>query len=176
MRDEVACAISGSGPVPCETQARSLYALRVPTQPRAIEAYGRSLSIAGWAAVCGCSESSLRKRLSQFPPEVAIALPYYVHVDATALPGGPMSWTWDLLLWEDDEWAQGFVQKHPGGASLEAVGAALGIGKERVRQVEEVAMRKFQQAAAQFGIAFEDLLEALLCRLASDEADEERVP
>lgn len=59
--------------------------------------------------------------------------------------GEPGAWTWQLLPWEDDLWAQEFVQKHPCGATLEEIGEALGVSMQRVRQIEEKALRKLRR-------------------------------
>jgi broad specificity phosphatase PhoE len=129
-----------------------------------VEAYGEIRSVASWASCSGHTVRSLRKRLSELatlPAEIALAAPSYVRIDPTALPGQPRSWTWDLLPWEDDEWAQEWVARHPGGGTLEEVGAALGVVRERVRQVEESAMAKFRREARRAGVPVRILLQAL---------------
>ena len=103
-------------------------------------------STAFWSELIGITPNILRRRLRLLPREIALSLPRYAHVDPTAEPGAPRAWTWVLLAYEDDPWAQHFVATHPGGASLEVVGVALGMGKERIRQIEEVALDKLREA------------------------------
>lgn len=59
--------------------------------------------------------------------------------------GAPGSWTWLELPFEHDRTAQAFVRLHPNGASLEEVGDAMGMTRERVRQIEAIALRKMRR-------------------------------
>lgn len=43
-----------------------------------------------------------------------------------------------------DQAARRFVDEHPDGATLEEVAAALGVSRERVRQIESRALRKLR--------------------------------
>lgn len=112
------------------------------------DAFGEGLSIEALARRLGLGANVIRKRLRHMPLEAALRLPLYGHYDPQAALGGPHSWTWDGLVWERDPWAQAFVDAHPDGASLEEVGDALGVTRERVRQIELIAMRKIQQLKA----------------------------
>lgn len=49
------------------------------------------------------------------------------------------------LPFEDDSAAQRFVDAHPTGALLEDVGRALGLSKERVRQLVDEALAKLHR-------------------------------
>lgn len=120
-----------------------------------LKAYGTSMSVTEWARELGMRREQLYTRLRRYrglPPEVVLALPTCVHLDPGAKPGEPRSWTWDLLEWEDDPGAQAFLAQHPGGATLEEVAAALGVTRERVRQIEEIAMRKCRREAERLGV------------------------
>ena len=75
-----------------------------------------------------------------------------------------------MLEWEDDPGAQAFFAQHPGGATLEEVAAALGVTRERVRQIEEVALRKCRREAKRIGVPVAALLGTL------DELRDKRAP
>lgn len=57
----------------------------------------------------------------------------------------------------DDPAAQAFVAKHDQGAKLEEIGEHLGITRERVRQIEVVALKRFLARLALAGIERADL-------------------
>lgn len=116
-----------------------------------VEAFGETRNLEGWAENAAVCRGALRRRLASMHAEVALHLPAHARVKASALPGTPGSWTWWLIDYEDDPWAQQFVAAHPDGATLEQVGAALGIVRERVRQLEESAIRKCRRAAQKLG-------------------------
>lgn len=46
--------------------------------------------------------------------------------------------------WELDRDAQAFVEQHPNGGTLDEVGQFFGLTRERVRQIEAVALRKLR--------------------------------
>lgn len=54
------------------------------------------------------------------------------------------------LPFELDVAAQRFVEDHPNGATLEEIGAALGLTRERVRQIEEIALAKIRKFSPVF--------------------------
>lgn len=118
---------------------------KMASHVRLIEAWGKRRTVTEWSVLSGQCESGLRQRLGRgWPAEVAISLPPATRVDMEANPGAPMSWTWDVLPWRDDPWAQAFVRAHPDGGSLEEVGKAIGVTRERVRQLEESALMKLR--------------------------------
>lgn len=131
------------------------------TAERCVEAFGEVRPVREWAEDAAVRDAALRRRLASMHAEVALQLPAHARVKRDALPGMPGSWTWWLLDYEDDLWAQTFVAAHPGGATLEEVAAALGIVGERVRQIEEVAMRKCRRAASELGFDAAELRESL---------------
>lgn len=61
-----------------------------------------------------------------------------------------------------DEQARSFVEENVGGATLHEVGLALGVTRERVRQIEEVALRKLRAALRLQGVTLEDVVEVLM--------------
>jgi hypothetical protein len=111
-----------------------------------VEAFGEKKSIAEWSRYAGLDLRTLKQRLLLVPLEVALSMPRFARRGHLSAPGGePASWSWTCLSWEDDPWARKFVEAHPDGAPLELVGAMLGVTKERVRQIEEVALRKLRR-------------------------------
>lgn len=58
----------------------------------------------------------------------------------------------DGVAFADDEVAVAFVNQHPDGATLEEVGNAFGLTRERVRQIEAVALRKLLEALGPEGV------------------------
>lgn len=140
-----------------------------PTEPvhytgtTVIDAFGRSHTVQEWAYVIGDGVVSLQRRLNTFAmlsPALVLSMPKGIRFRDVPL-GAPKSWTWDALPWEADRWARAWVAAHPGGATLDEVGKALGVTRERVRQVEESGMRKFEREARRCGVAMRDLLEVL---------------
>ena len=113
-----------------------------------VEAFGECRSVGDWAAAIGVDPRVLKKRLRFVPAETALSMPLMTRIKRLHIPGGaPKSWTWEMLAYEDDPWARQFVEAHPDGATLELVGEVLGITRERVRQIEEVALRKLRRGS-----------------------------
>lgn len=138
-----------------------------------VEAFGETHTIAEWAEITGIGTRSLYARLHEagMPPEIALTLPHRARVDLAAPCGGPDSWTWILLPYEDDEWAQDFVVRHPRGATLEEVAAAMGVDKEAVRQVESQALRSLLR----LGTAALRLLRQRFVNVDEDVDEDERM-
>jgi len=60
--------------------------------------------------------------------------------------------------YEEDLAARWFVRNHPDGGTLEEVGVMLGVTRERIRQIEMMALRKLRRACTEEGLDFEVLL------------------
>lgn len=56
------------------------------------------------------------------------------------------------LAYALDEAAQRFVAEHPDGATLDEVGAAIGMTRERIRQIEDDAIAKMRRRAPLAGL------------------------
>lgn len=89
-----------------------------------------------------------------------------IHVDPDAQPVSPVS------DWEDDEEAQRLVEEHPDGMTLSEIGDALGITRERVRQIQEHALEKLARRCADFGIEPADLAAALAAKPVTEDYPE----
>lgn len=61
---------------------------------------------------------------------------------------------WLDLEWREHTEAQKVVDEHPDGMTLEQVGDVLGITRERVRQIEVIALQKLRS-----GIGLDDFVE-----------------
>lgn len=66
--------------------------------------------------------------------------------------------------YERDLRCRAIVREHPDGLSREAVGVLLGISDERVRQIEESALRAVEAQCQALGIGGADLWAALASR------------
>lgn len=119
-----------------------------PSSPVVAKTAGVTVAfIKHWSRELCISHGHVRNKLCKvgptLGPELAVLLPKdYRGIDGHTPLGAPGSWTWQILDWEDDPWAQRFVEAHPGGATLDEVGQALGVERERVRQIEREALMK----------------------------------
>ncbi len=57
---------------------------------------------------------------------------------------------WSDLEWGDHLEAQKIVEEHPDGMTLEEVGKVLGVTRERIRQIEVVAIKKLNEGTGDF--------------------------
>lgn len=121
-----------------------------------ITAFGEERSAVEWSRISGIPSRALINRIQGgMCSELALSLPSWSRPDLSAAPGAPLSWTWDALEYEHDQWAQDFVRRHPKGGTLDQVAASLGITRERTRQLEEQALAKLRHA----GVCAHALLE-----------------
>lgn len=73
------------------------------------------------------------------------------------------------LPYSEDTVAQRFVEEHPDGGTLEECGAAFGVTRERIRQIEARALERLRKRCQLAGIAAEDLAAVLANRRSSTE-------
>ena len=53
-----------------------------------------------------------------------------------------------------------WIDEHPGGDTLEAVGDLMGVTRERVRQIQETALRNFRIECRRQGLSWRDFCHA----------------
>lgn len=70
---------------------------------------------------------------------------------------------WDDLPWEHHQEAQELVELHPDGMTLEQIGAVMGITRERVRQIENIAFRKLNRVRRALKEGDTVVLEGPIC-------------
>ncbi|HMJ11619.1 MAG TPA: hypothetical protein VK524_09420 [Polyangiaceae bacterium] len=110
-------------------------------------AWGERRTLAEWSALTGVTVLAIRRRLAKgMPAELALSVPLHSHVRLDVPPGAPGSWTWAALDFEDDDWALSFVQRHPHGASLDAVAETLGVVRAAVDLIERAALSKLRDS------------------------------
>ncbi len=76
-------------------------------------------------------------------------------------PGEVGSWQWSTVPWQSDPYARRVVQAFPDGLTLEQIGWLFGLTRERVRQIEGVALRKLLRWAKQTGRQSQDVRSLL---------------
>jgi hypothetical protein len=74
-----------------------------------------------------------------------------------------------ITPYASDVAAQLFVAHFGDGATLEDIGDALGVTRERVRQIEQVALRHLRARAKLAGISREDIAAILVGRVGANE-------
>jgi hypothetical protein len=163
-----------------------------PKKPRADAAPGteRTLTVNGqtrrmseWASRLGISTDALAKRLAAgWDHEEAVSTAKLKTNRARALryairAGEPGSWSWYEQPFERDAYAQEFVTLHPDGASMEDVGAVMGILCSWVCEIEQGALKKLRKLLDDGEITEAELLAAMgvLVDHAPDGWDGERV-
>ena len=57
-------------------------------------------------------------------------------------PGSPGAPSWKATRFAQDPAARDFVDLHPNGATLEEIGATMGLTRQRVQQLLELGLRK----------------------------------
>jgi len=108
-----------------------------------VDANGRSQTLTEWAREFGVYPSVLCRRIQRHGVDKALSADAFPVKCITKREG--TSW-WPELdhPWEDDPRAQYVVAHHPDGITLDEVGLLLGVTRERVRQIEESALRKLK--------------------------------
>lgn len=73
--------------------------------------------------------------------------------------------------YEDDERCRRVVEAHPDGMTLEEVSTHFGVTRERIRQIEERALRSLVMRCELAGISREDVISALGSKRSNDTPD-----
>lgn len=77
----------------------------------------------------------------------------------------------NVVPFSEDLGAQRFVKQHPDGATLEQVGAYLGVTRERVRQIESKALPRLLRYCKRAGISPEDVASYFASRSRNSSTD-----
>lgn len=83
-------------------------------------------------------------------------------------PGQPGSWSWHVLEYEDDPWAQAAVNRDPQGMGLVDISRYLGVRRQRIEQIMLSVGRKLRRERTS-RIAARKLIE--LCRAMREERE-----
>ncbi len=123
-----------------------------PTRVRIVRrliACGVSLTISEWSKRTGITRSLLRKRKRKgWSDQETVTTPDHTRHAGLRIPiGHPQSVSWTRDTWENDDHAWYVVMHQPDGLTLEQIGAVMGLGFERVRQIEQEALDKLRQLA-----------------------------
>lgn len=135
---------------------------RLVTHDLVIEANGESRTHKAWAAHIGLTPNGLRARIcAGMTPEEAVTRPRRRR--AKNRPSGA-SLVEDLdLPWEVSDQSWYIVARHPAGLTLEQVGEVFGLTRERIRQIEEKALKKLLRSPTRAAV-LRELLELSLER------------
>ncbi len=145
-----------------------------------ITAFGRTMSLKEWARDSGQTVGCLRHRLLVlgWEPERALTMPPMTRSEVARNAGmawaemcGPSNVVPALArqeMWpgardapyQDDPIAQIMVGRH-GWFTLDEIGLMMGIGRERVRQIEAAALEKFAHNARRMGLDLQGMLAEL---------------
>lgn len=70
----------------------------------------------------------------------------------------PLDWR---TSYADDERCRALIESHPDGMTLHEVGMAFGVSRERIRQIEEIALKRLLARCKLAGISREDVASML---------------
>jgi Fe2+ transport system protein FeoA len=140
--------------------------------PVHFELNGKRLTLREWALEPECLAKGLtygvlrNRRCAGWPMPELLTLQRGAHYKAVHGRAYGVSIS-HALAYEDDVEAQRFVDEHPNGATLDEVGVALGLSRERVRQIEADAVANLVRRLRLVGITRDELLELFASREAA---------
>ena len=104
-----------------------------------ITAHGQSGTLDQWCARLGVSRRTIRSRIDVYGADRALRMTKYGR--STVQFEHSID---DVTPYEEDEECQRIVRDNPDGATLEIIGATMGVCRERIRQIEEEALEKLR--------------------------------
>jgi hypothetical protein len=117
------------------------------TVAKLFEGWGEHRTLIEWAGLAGLPLERLRARVSQgMPIELALNWPDGRKYRASAKPGEPEHWAWDLLRYQDDPWCQHVVARHPRGMTRPRIAELMGMGLGPVSEHLQRARSKLRQS------------------------------
>ena len=122
---------------------------------KTITAFGETLDLTEWAERTGLSRRTLEERLRRknWTGEQIVTAPRFTRSVAVGhgRDGEPREQLVDHMTpWADDDRCWYVVTCHPDGLTLEQVGDMIGVSRERVRQIEEIAFDKLKEDPESF--------------------------
>jgi len=115
----------------------------VPATADKITAFGRTLTIPEWSQRTGLGVRTIEQRIAHdWPVEQILTAPKSTRM---ATVNGKERLVNLVTPWEEDDRCWYVVAHHPGGLTLRQIGDIVGLTRERVRQIEAMALHKLRR-------------------------------
>jgi hypothetical protein len=131
--------------------------------PHLVTYNGVTRPVSDWARYLGIGRTTMWKRLHRFPLDVAMTMPRrssskpVVEHEGSLVDG--------RRRFADDQHAVSAVLCKPDGMEHHEIGDLVGVGRERIRQIEEAALRKLRVGMRLIDLLGVDKAESILNEL-----------